>query len=199
MSVKHRIAVFDFDGTITTKDTLLEFIRFSKGNFPFIWGFMLHFPLLIAFKLKLYPNWKIKQKLFSYYFKGMKLSDFDFLCKDFFQHASGLIRPEAKKAIKRHIDAGDSLVIISASIENWVCPFAYHLNIQTVLCTKIETDRAGLLTGNFSTSNCYGQEKVNRLIKLFPQREDYYLVAYGDSKGDKELMDFADEKMYRKI
>jgi len=197
--MKFTVAVFDFDGTITTKDTLLEFIRFSKGNIPFLWGFTLHLPLLIAYQLKLYPNWKLKRKLFSSFFKKMKINDFNQLCEEFYQHFSGIMRLEAQKAIQRHIDAGDSLVIISASIENWVRPFANYLNIPFILCTEIEIDQNDCITGNFTTLNCYGQEKVNRLIKLFPQRAEYYLIAYGDSRGDKELMDFADKKMYKKF
>ena len=197
--MKPTVAVFDFDGTITTKDTLLEFIRFTKGGFHFLWGLILFSPLLIAYKLRLYPNWKVKQKLFSYFFKGMKLYDFDQLCKDFFHHASGLIRTEAQAAVQRHIEAGDSLVIISAGIENWVRPFAEQLNIPFVLCTEIETNSAGCLTGYFSTPNCYGDEKIKRLLKLFPDREDYYLIVYGDSSGDRELMNYADKKLYRQF
>jgi HAD superfamily hydrolase (TIGR01490 family) len=199
MTKKSTVAVFDFDGTITTKDTFLELIRFYKGNFLFFWGFTLHVPLLIAYKLKLYPNWKVKQKIFTYFFRGMKLHEFNRLCEDFYQHACGLIRPEAQKAIQRHKDAGDSLVVLSASIENWVCPFAEQLRIPYVICTEIETNPDNCLTGNFSTPNCYGKEKVKRLLQLFPQREDYYLIAYGDSSGDKELMNFADEKFYRRF
>lgn len=64
---KKNIAVFDFDGTITNKDTLLYFILFTKGYWAFMVGFLLYSPLLIAFKLRLYPNWKVKQALFSYF------------------------------------------------------------------------------------------------------------------------------------
>lgn len=55
---KKIVVAFDFDGTITTKDTLLEFIRFSKGAMAFFLGFLLHTPYLILFKLDLYQNWK---------------------------------------------------------------------------------------------------------------------------------------------
>ena len=57
-----RIYAFDFDGTLTTKDTLIEFIRFSKGRVRLFLGFLLFSPLLILMKLHLYPNWKAKQR-----------------------------------------------------------------------------------------------------------------------------------------
>lgn len=49
----------------------------------------------------------------------------------------------------------------------------------------------------FTTANCYGQEKVNRLKALYPQREDYYLTAFGDSRGDKELINYADKGYFK--
>ena len=65
-----RIYAFDFDGTLTTKDTLIEFIRFSKGRVRLFLGFLLFSPLLILMKLHLYPNWKAKQRVFSWFFRG---------------------------------------------------------------------------------------------------------------------------------
>jgi HAD superfamily hydrolase (TIGR01490 family) len=199
MDKKPIIAAFDFDGTITTKDTLFEFIRFAKGMLAFLRGIILFSPLLIAYKLKIYPNWKIKQRLFSYYFKGMKLSDFNQQCDEFCRQSMHLIRHEAIVAIHKHIENDHSVVIISASIENWVRPMAEQLGISSILCTKLEVDKDACLTGHFASANCYGAEKVRRLLHLYPQRDDYYLIAYGDSKGDKELLNFADEMFYRRF
>ena len=78
-----KIYAFDFDGTLTTKDTLLEFIRFAKGSGQMFCGFLLFSPLLILMKLHLYPNWKAKQQLYSYFFKGMNIDDFNALCTHF--------------------------------------------------------------------------------------------------------------------
>ena len=64
-----RIAIFDFDGTVTTKDTLLEFIKFVRGPVSFYAGFLRYAPQLLAYKLGLYPNWKVKQQIFSHFFK----------------------------------------------------------------------------------------------------------------------------------
>ena len=65
-----RIAVFDFDGTVTTKDTLLEFIKFVRGPVSFYAGFLRYAPQLLAYKLGLYPNWKVKQQIFSHFFSN---------------------------------------------------------------------------------------------------------------------------------
>lgn len=70
--------------------------------------------------------------------------------------------------------------------------------LSNVLGTKIEIDLSGKLTGNFSSKNCYGQEKVNRLLEKEPDRTNYILYAYGDSAGDKEIIEFADYGYYIK-
>ena len=191
------IVVFDFDGTITKKDTFLKFIQFSKGNFSFFCGFLLFLPLIIAFKLKIYANWKLKQKIFSYFFKGTSLSAFNKICEDFAENHQHIIRPKAIEKIDEYIAQNFEVIIISASIKNWVIPFANKLGIKNVICTEIELSDNMILTGKFSTRNCYGKEKVNRLLGIYPDRKEYYLVAYGDSRGDKELLDFADEKWYK--
>jgi HAD superfamily hydrolase (TIGR01490 family) len=194
---KKIIAAFDFDGTITTKDTFREFIRFVHGKPSYWGGILLHFPWLIAYKLGLYPNWKIKQRLFSFFFKGMDLRHFDRLCSEFCQQSTHLIRNRAIMAIQKHRGNNDLVLIVSASVENWVYPFAERLEISAVIATKAEVDNQNRLTGRFISQNCHGKEKVERLLQLYPQREEYHLVAYGDSKGDKQLLKFADEKFYR--
>ena len=197
--MKKTIAVFDFDGTITRKDTLLEFIKFSKGSCKFWFGFLIFSPVLVAMKLKMYPNWKAKQRLFSYFYKGVSIEKFNNWGKEFSSEIAKMIRPKAIEAIKFHKEDGDKIVIISASVENWIKPWAEKAGVDTVLATKIEIGENGLLTGNFLTKNCYGQEKVNRLLSEFPNRNEYRLVAYGDSSGDKELIDFSDEGFYDKF
>ena len=58
-----KVYAFDFDGTLTTCDTLLAFIRYAKGTPAFVRGFLRHAHLLVLMKLRLYPNWKAKQKV----------------------------------------------------------------------------------------------------------------------------------------
>ena len=193
-----KIYAFDFDGTLTTKDTLLEFIRFAKGSRQMFCGFLLFSPLLLLMKLHLYPNWKAKQQLFSYFFKGMNIDDFNALCTRFAEQNKHLLRPAGIEKLRQAIEEEQATVlIISASIDNWVRPFFDEIDKKIqVLGTQIGTE-GGRLTGQFTTKNCYGQEKVNRLTALYPHREAYDLIAFGDSRGDKELLDFADKGFYK--
>jgi HAD superfamily hydrolase (TIGR01490 family) len=194
---KKTVAAFDFDGTITNKDTFLLFIIFTKGKIWFIVVFLLYLPLIVAFKLGIYSNRKLKQKIFSFCFKGTSIEKFNDNCAEFFKNNRNIIRVLARDKILEHKQNNDELIIISASIENWVRPFADYLGIKNIVCTKLEVDDCGILTGNFSTSNCYGVEKVDRLLNILPNRNEYYLISYGDSKGDKDLLKFSDEGHYR--
>lgn len=193
-----KIVAFDFDGTLTRKDTLIEFIRFAKGSAALFVGLLLLSPWLVAFKLKLYPNWRAKERLFACFFKGMKQAGFNMLCNEFFRiKGESLLYRSAIRQIRKYTEEGREIVIVSASIENWVCPFGEYLGANKVIGTKIETDDNERLTGRFLTANCYGREKVARLQAELPPRNTYYLTAYGDSRGDKELLDFADERYYK--
>ena len=190
-----KIVAFDFDGTLTTKDTLLVFIRFAKGSKDFWLGFLRFAHLLVLMKLGLYPNWKAKQKVFAHFFEGMRIEDFNEFCLRFAQDHQHLLRPKGIEALHQALSDGAEVMIVSASIDNWVKPFFENQSIQ-ILGTQIEV-KDGLLTGHFLSKNCYGQEKVNRILALYPHREDYHLTAYGDSRGDKELLAFADESHYK--
>lgn len=189
--MKRIVAVFDFDGTLTTKDTLLEFIKFACGKSKFFLGFLFYSPILVLMKLHLYPNWKAKEKIFSYYFKGMSYEKFQELGKSFASVIDGIRRDSVIETLKKHIGEGNDVYVISASIEEWVRPWCEKYKVKAVIGTKIEVDLKGQITGKFLSKNCYGQEKVNRLLEEEPLRDEYYLYAYGDSRGDREMLDFA--------
>ncbi len=190
---KRIVAVFDFDGTLTTKDTLLEFIKFSKGNLKFYMGFLLFLPYLILMKLHLYPNWKCKEKIFSHFYKGMSYAQFKKVGIDFTEKVKQIQRRSTLDILKKHLAAGATIYVISASIDEWVRPFCKQLGVKDILATKIEIDSNGIITGKFISRNCYGIEKVNRLLEIEPNRTEYILYAYGDSRGDKEMIEFSDK------
>ena len=184
-----QLFAFDFDGTLTTRDTLIAFIRYACGTPRFLLGFLLHAPLLVLMKLRLYSNGKAKQRLFSWFFRGMPIETFDALCQSFASTHRHLLRPETVRLLQQALSEGSEVLVVSASIDNWVQPF---FPAVTVLGTQIEVID-GRLSGRFLTPNCYGQEKVRRILALHPERSAYRLTAYGDSRGDRELLAFADE------
>lgn len=185
------IAAFDFDGTITTKDTLFDFIKSYAGTKKLYKGLIILSPILISYKLGLIKNDIAKQKLFSHFFKGKSLEQFNKISLEYAQRIQEITRSEVLEKVRWHQSQKHTVVIVSASIANWIEPWAKEIGIETVLATKILI-KDNLIEGSFSSANCYGQEKVNRLLKEFPNRNEYTLYAYGDSAGDRELFALAD-------
>lgn len=188
-----RIYAFDFDGTLTSADSLFVFLRYSMGTLRFFSGMLLFLPLMVLAVLGLYDNGKAKERLFGYFFHGMRIDAFNALCQRFVHDNRHILRSAGVDMIKEVQAGGGEVVIVSASIENWVQPF---LPSVRVVGTQIETEN-GVLTGRFSSPNCHGQEKVRRLLTVYPDRKTYHLTAFGDSGGDRELLRFADEAHYK--
>ena len=191
--IKRTIVAFDFDGTLTNKDTLLEFIKYAKGRWRFYAGMVCCFPILIAFLLHLYPNDKAKQAVFMYFFKGMKYDRFCQLGKTFATRIDDIVNLSMLDTLNKYYESGATIYIVTASIIEWVEPWCKAHHVNHVLGTLVEVSGDGTLTGRFLSRNCYGKEKVNVLLSLEPHRENYHLIAYGDSSGDEDILRFADE------
>ena len=191
-----KIAFFDFDGTITKKDTLLEFIKFQTGRLAFYIGFILHAPWLIAYKLKLFPNDKAKQKILSYFFTGMPERVFQERC-DLFADTiiPGLIRPGALEEIGRLRALDFEIVIISASAGNWIRKWANSLSLQ-LIATRLEV-KDGLITGKIEGRNCHGDQKVVLIREQWKLAEYEEIFVYGDSSGDKPMLALATKSFYK--
>jgi len=190
------IAFFDFDGTITTKDSLLEFIKFSKGKTGFWIGFLLNSPYLLFYKLKIISNQKAKEKVLAYFFKGTSLSEFEKECTRFASEMlPSIIRPQALHEIEKLKSENTEIVIVSASPENWVSKWANHLQIDTI-ATRLEVIDEKL-TGNIFNKNCHGEEKVKRITTKYSVADYKIIYAYGDSSGDKPMLSIATKPFYK--
>lgn len=192
--MKEVVCAFDFDGTLIRKDSFLEFIKYTHGLPYFLFSFFLFSPVLVLYKIKLISNSKAKQLIFSWFYKGWTLPDFNEKCNSFVNTIT-YRKEDVYSTMLNHIKDSHNVIVVSASIENWIAPWAKGHGVNTVCATQIEVGGDNVLTGRFKSKNCYGKEKVNRLLELFPNRENYTLYAYGDSAGDKELFDFADHKI----
>lgn len=194
--MKKRIAFFDFDGTITTHDTLLEVIKCCKGSFRFYLGFIINAPYLLAYKAGIISNQAAKEKVLRYFFGGLPLPVFQQQCDAFAGTAMpSLVRPKALEEIKKLQNDGTAVVIVTASAENWLQPWCQANNLL-LLGTKLEIIN-GKLTGKIDGSNCYGEEKVNRINAAFDLSGYDEIFCYGDTKGDKPMLRLATFSFYK--
>ena len=190
------IAFFDFDGTITKKDTLVVFIKYAVGNFKYYKGLLLLSPILILYTLRLLSNNYAKERLLSYFFKGWSSKVFQEVADDFaLFEIDKIVYKDAIKRIQWHHERGDKIVVVSASIECWIKSWCKKNNLG-LIATQLSIKNSKL-TGDFKGKNCFGDEKENRILELYNLDEFNEVYAYGDSKGDKALLNLADKSFYR--
>ena len=194
--MKKEIAFFDFDGTITKKDTLLEFIKFSKGSFRFYIGFVINLPYLVAFKLGIISNQSAKEKILRFFFHDMPEESFKLLCERFSKSVlPELVRPKALEEIQRLKQNNTIVVIVSASPENWIKEWTENLQLE-LIASRLQV-QDGKLTGKILGKNCHGDEKVNRICEIYDLSSYYIVAAYGDSTGDKPMLELAKKAYYK--
>jgi phosphatidylglycerophosphatase C len=193
--IMQKIVLFDFDGTITTKDTLFEFIRHVKGSSSLRMGLLILLPWLVAHKLGLLSSQLAKEKVLSFFLRGISQVQFDEMCNSFSSVLETLIRPKAVEKIKEYRTNNITIVIVSASIENWIIPWAKQYG-AIVLATKLEmVDNR--LTGRIKGKNCNGQNKVLLIDRTFELSKTEVLAAYGDTTGDFDMLELAKEKFFK--
>lgn len=197
--MKQPVYLFDFDGTLTRRDSLLQILLLRGPWWKLPLAALYVLPMMIASRMNLADAGHVKEHLLAFYLKGMSTSDFHALCDRFAIKCQKIWRPRAIEKLQQLRAEGMRCMVVTASIEDWVKPFVSQIFPEMeVVGTRMET-RNGRLTGRFSTPNCNGEEKRRRLEEIFPpqSRDNYCLHAYGDSRGDNALMTFADRGEYR--
>lgn len=192
-----RLILFDFDGTLTTKDSMLEFIRFVRGDFRYYAGMAALGPVMAAFKMGFVSNESAKKALLKFHFGNMSQSALKRKAEAFAREViPGMLRERGMEAVEEYKERGDRIVLVSASLDMWLEPWA-RMNGFELLCTKAEWSTEGRYSGRFATPNCHGPEKVRRLKEAIDTAEYERVVAFGDSSGDKEMLALASEQHFK--
>ena len=191
-----KIAFFDFDGTITTKDTMLGVIKFQKGKAAFYTGFFINSPFLIGLKLKVVSNQFAKEQILKYFFAGMDSLSFQKSCDLFIANVlPSFIRPAAIKEIRKLQSRGFEIVVVSASAENWIKNWCDTTGVQ-LIASKLEIIEQ-MVTGKLNGKNCNGEEKAVRIKACYNLSEYEEIRCYGDSSGDKQMLALATESFFK--
>ncbi len=194
------VAAFDFDGTISYRDTLVPFLVSVFGWARTLGGLAIVGPGLVLDYLRWRSRGQMKERLLTHFFSGLDISELRRKGSAF--AADGLIyrlRPLAVKRIQWHQMQGHYCVLISASIEAYIEPWGKSMGFDDVLCTKLQTTPDGVITGHMEGGNCRGAEKTRRLKELIGDPKNATIYAYGDSAGDRELLAMADHAYYREM
>ena len=194
--MSRKIAFLDFDGTITYKDTFLEFIRFVKGDLAFYMGFLLYSPAMVAFKLNIITNQKAKELIMRHFFAKMTRQEFDDHSERFAKEViPSLIRDKALVEIEKLKEEGAKIVIVSASAENWVGKWSQALGLDYI-ATRLQCKNENI-SGKILGRNCYGEEKVERIKAEYDLSHFEKIYCYGDTEGDKPMLALAHIRFYK--
>jgi phosphatidylglycerophosphatase C len=190
------IAFFDFDGTITTKDTLLELIKFQKGQYAFYKGMFLLSPFIIGMKCKIFRNEVVKEKVVSYFFGGMPVAEFQTQCDAFVEKEfPRLIRPKAISHIQQLRESGTDVVIVTASFSHWIKKWALKNGFK-LISSELEL-KDGKLTGRIAGKNCRADEKVKEIKKAFDLSSYDDISCYGDTADDLPMLALATNQFFK--
>lgn len=187
--VPSSVVVFDFDGTLTVRDTLPCLLRGLAGSrWRYLCGLVACAPWLMAYKLRLIEGGKAKERLTSHLVKGMSQTEFETRCQTIaHENRARLLRNDVLQKLESHVASGAAVYVCSANFATWVEAFLAPINVP-VVATGLEVCN-GVLTGRFSTPNCNGEQKWFRMQPFLA--DDTQLEVYGDSKGDVALMSHA--------
>ena len=201
------VAAFDFDGTLTHGDTLLPFLASALGWPRFAWALLRSSPWLVGHALRLVRNDIAKARLFQTALQGVAMTDVQhwaarWVSEQLPKQLRGVEDPTMAR-LAWHRAEGHCCVMVSASPDIYLDRAAEVLGFDSLICTQMEVDISGQLTGSMKTPNCHGQQKVIRLQAWLAVRYDaaalahMTLYAYGDTSGDKPMLRTAQQAWYR--
>lgn len=190
------LVAFDFDGTLTTRDSFTTFLKWRVRPARCALGLARLAPAGLAYILDR-DRGRIKAAAAREFLRGLTRGELEAEARAFAdEQAARLFRPDALAVWRRWRAEGARLVIVSASPDVVVAPFAEKLGADRLIATEMAYDTEGRVAGTFATANCRGPEKIARLKAAFGP--DVTLkAAYGDTSGDKEMLELAEIRGFK--
>lgn len=193
--MQKKLVLFDFDGTITHKDSFIEFIKFYRGKWYFYLSCIPLAPSVILFKLKLISSQRLKEIFLSFFFTGEREDIFRQRSREFSLNViPKMIRQKALERIILHQQNNDRVVVVSASMNEWLEPWCHKTGIECIATHMDYQDH--LVNGKIAGLNCNGEEKVARIKEKIDLKDYSPIIAYGNSGGDEAMLKLADEGHY---
>jgi len=190
------LVAFDFDGTLTTTDSFTAFLRWRIGAGAYYADMLRLLPAGVRYLFNR-DKGKLKSAAIRVYLRGLPRGVLEQEAAEFASVMAPLIlRPDALKVWRRHRADGARMVIVTASPETIVAPFARGLGADLLIASQIAFDASDRVAGGLYGRNCRGPEKVYRLREQFGE-EVRLTAAYGDTDGDKEMLDLSEQKFMR--
>lgn len=190
------LALFDFDGTITTREMFPDFMHFAVAPRRLALGKVLLAPLVIGYKLGIVAGTLVRARVVDFGFRGVGETEFQHAGERFARQVlPGVVRPMALERIRWHQAQGDTVVVVSGAFDVYLSHWCQSMRLD-LICSSLEAGD-GVLTGRYRGEQCVGKEKTRRIREAYPV-DDYPLVyAYGDTKEDLDMLKLADKQYFR--
>jgi len=190
------LALFDFDGTVTTSDTWTPFIRESATRPRALAAVLLLSPVIAGYKLGIVSARTSRPMVAWFAFRGRSAADVRELGRKYAAEIlPDVVRPFAIERIHWHRTRGDDVVVVSASLDVYLRAWCSSHGVD-LICTRLE-ERQGMLTGHYVGGECSGEEKARRIRARYDLSRYAVVYAYGDTDEDREMLAMAHEKYYR--
>jgi phosphatidylglycerophosphatase C len=190
------LALFDFDGTITTGDTFTPFLRFAISPSRALLAGLFISPVLIAHRLGLLSTANTRTIVARAAFFGVPSATMRALGQTYANDVlPKALDPRAMERLQWHRQQGHTVVVVSAGLDVYLTPWC-EWHGALLICSELE-ERRGRLTGRYRCGDCSGPNKA-LLIRRNLQLEQFETVyAYGDSPEDREMLALASRPYYR--
>jgi len=191
------VAAFDFDGTLTNGGSVLQFLVALRGHGPVTLAVLRNLAGIVRGGLVGGATADdAKEALFMGTLAGVPVADAERTGAEFAErHLRRRLRHDARERLEWHKKRGDLVVVVSASPEFYVRPAAELLGAHGAIATRLEAS-GGLLTGRYQGKNCRGAEKYAGITAWIRSQglgpDQPILWAYGNSRGDRRLLEAAD-------
>lgn len=190
------LALFDFDGTITTRETFPDFIQAAVPPRRLAVGKVVLAPLIVGYRLGLVPGTWVRSCIVWIGFRGVSQARVKAVAERFARDLlPGLIRPEALARIAWHQAQGDVVVVVSGGFDLVLSHWCALHGLELV-CSRLESVD-GVLTGRYLGPQCVGEEKPRRVRARFDLAIFGEIRAYGDTREDLPMLGIAHRKTYR--
>lgn len=192
------LALFDFDGTITDRETMPDFLRAAVRPWRLRFGSALLAPLVTGYRLGAVPGTTVRAAVCQVGFRGVPACEYREQGARFARDAlPATLRAEAMRRIDAHRRRGDRVIVVSGGLDAYLAPWCRAEGLE-LLCSALE-ERDGVLTGRYAGPQCVRRHKAARVRAACALDAFDRIHAYGDTPEDRELLELAHERWYRGV
>ena len=190
------LALFDFDGTITTKELFRPFLEFAVPSIRLRWGSLLLAPMVLGYKLGVVPSNAMRASAVRLGLQGMDEAHANEQGRRFAHEIiPQAVRDNALERILWHKRQGDRVVVVSGALDIYLSHWCRQHDLE-LLCSELESHR-GRLTGRYRGAQCVGAEKRRRVHAAYDVDAYPVVYAYGDTREDRELLQMAHRRYFQ--